>query len=71
MIGFQKQLRAAVEAEQVEISKMSDRAYKKFVRELNRSRFDMFKNEEKARSEKAQERAQASKRTKVMRLLLK
>ena len=44
---------------------MNDRAYRKFVRDCNRTRFEMFKSGEKAKSDQAQERAQAAKRMKV------
>ena len=61
----QKNMRREVEENQMEVMKLNDRTYRRFVRDCNRTRFEMFKAGEKAKSDRAQERAQAAKRMKV------
>lgn len=65
LINLQKALRKTVEHCQSDIMKLNERTYRKFVRDCNRHRFEMFKQSEKARVEKAAERAQSAKRMKV------
>lgn len=58
-------MRREVEEQQIEIMKLNDRTYRRFVRDCSRVRFEMFKSDEKAKSDRAQERAQLAKRCKV------
>lgn len=65
MIEFQRKIRDAMEEAQEEIMNLGERAYRKFVRDCQRNRFEMFKQSEKAKMERATERAQMAKKMKV------